>query len=250
MSNRPEEKGALLDNLWLLIGLSLVAGLVQGTSGFGFGLVAMGILVLVMPIQDAAVVVGIIALFSASLNLWTVRHHIPWKDSWPVLVTALPAGAVGIYLLTVLDVELLKAGVAIMIIAGCIVALLAPKGAVIHRAFPWAFIIGLVGGLFGGALGTGGPPIVLYTLLRGWNKAECKAVMSIYFVLLGVERVVLFLLNGVATPHNLRLGVILLVPAMLAVFIGTRVFHRMNNQVFRYVVLALLTATAVNILVT
>lgn len=210
----------------------------------------MGVLVLVMPVQDASVIVAIIALFSASLNLWTVRHHISWRDSWPVLVTALPAGAVGAYLLTILDANVLRAAVAMMIIAGCIVALLAPKGAVIRRAFPWAYLIGLVGGLFGGALGVGGPPIVLYTLLRGWDKGECKAVMSIYFVLLGFERVTLFLLNGAATPHNLRLGVILLVPAMLAVFLGTRIFRRMNNQVFRYAVMVLLAATAVNILLT
>jgi len=239
----------LSDSLVLLI-VILVASLIQGTAGFGFGLFAMGILTAMMPVTDAAVIVAILGLVTTTVNVWTVRREIPWQELWPVLVTAVPATALGVYLLKTLDAQILRSAVAVMIFAGCAVTLWSPHKTRLHKAMPWAYLSGAVGGVFGGGINMGGPPVVLYSLLRGWDKGVAKALMSSYFFVTSVIRVAGQILSGLATPALIRQALLLTIPTLIACFFGTWLFSRMSNRVFRYAATALLVGLAIRLLLT
>lgn len=228
----------------------LIGGLIHGTVGFGFGLFTMGTMTLLMPVADAVSIVSVINLSSTLLNLWTLRDHTDWPESWPILWTALPTTILGVYLLRNLNGDILRAGVAAMILMGCGVTLWSPHKARIHKATPWAHLSGLVGGLFGGALNTGGPPVVLYTLLRGWDKSKTKSVMSVYFIGTGILRVALLIGTGIATPDRLQQSLIVLLPALSTAYLGTRIFRQMSTPVFRYAVMGLLAALAMRLILT
>ena len=236
-------------DIWTLIAIAVGAGLVQGITGFGAGLFSTGLLALIMPIPQATVIVTIISLASATLNLWSVRHDLVWADAKPLLLISLPASVLGVYLLTKLDPSILRTGVAVMIIIGCAVTLWSPKTR-IHRPFPWAYITGFIGGIFSGALNMSGPPIVFYTLLRGWNKTESKGLTSIYYLASTLLRVTLLIAMGIATGEIIQKGAILTIPALLGAYAGTHIFRRMSNQRFRYAATALLMGLAVKILLT
>jgi len=238
-----------LADIWTLIAIAVGAGLIQGIAGFGSGLFAMGLLALIMPIPQATVIVAIIALTSATLNLWSVRHDLVWADAKPLLLISLPASILGVYLLTKLDPSILRTGVAVMIIIGCAVTLWSPKTR-IRRPFPWAYITGFIGGIFSGALNMSGPPIVFYTLLRGWNKTQSKGMMSIYFLASTLLRLTLLIAMGIATGEIIQKGLTVTIPAALGVYAGTHIFRRMSNQRFRYAATALLAGLAVKILLT
>lgn len=231
----------------LLILLGALSGLVSGITGFGSGLVLMGTLVAVMPVQQATVIAAVLAVVLAVTNLWSVREHIPWREILPTLVTGVPSVAVGIYLLTALDEAALKVGIVVIIVAGCAVVLWSPKGRVFTARW-LTYAAGVVSGLFNGALGTGGPPLVLFTLLRGWDKERCKAYMSALFLLLGAFRLVLLTTSGVATREALGQGLLILVPVIGAWYLGKAIFQRMSTRWFRYAGVALLMAMAVNLL--
>jgi len=234
----------IVDNVALLVGVLFAAGLVCGITGFGFGLVAMGILVAMMPVQDATVIVCVASLLISVLNAWTVRQSIRWREIGPLLVTAIPAVGLGVYLLTRLDTHVLQMGVAAMILAGCAVTLWSPRRALVHRPFPWAYAAGALGGTFGGALGTGGPPVVLYALLRGWDKSGTKSAISMFFVLSNLWRLALLTATGVARKEMIETGALMLIPVMLASYLGTLIFARLSTPVFRYAVMALLVGLA------
>lgn len=232
----------------LLLGVILAASLIQGTAGFGFGLFSMGILAVMMPVADAAVIVAILGLVTTTVNVYTVRREIPWRELWPVVVTAAPATAVGVYLLATLDPHILRAAVAAMILVGCAVTLWSPRKARLRRAWPWAYISGAVGGVFGGGINMGGPPVVLYSLLRGWDKGVAKALMSSYFFVTSVIRVAGQVVTGIATPALIRQSLLLTAPTLLGCLLGTWLFSRMSNRVFRYLATALLVGLAIRLL--
>ncbi|MHB1296599.1 MAG: sulfite exporter TauE/SafE family protein [Anaerolineae bacterium] len=232
-----------------LIGIVALAGLVSGIAGFGFGLVAMGVLIALLPVVEATVLVAVIGLFCAMLNLWTVRDRLVWRETWPPLVTTLPVQILGVYLLSVLDGTVLKAGVAVMVLFGCLVMLWQPKGLHLEAGGPWPYLVGVLGGVFGGALGMGGPPIVFYALLRGWDNATCKAVMSAYFSVTSLWRVGLLVVAGLATGPLLLKGLALLVPALAGLYLGTYIFRRLSVRLFRYAAVVVLAAMSVNALV-
>jgi uncharacterized protein len=231
----------------LLLAIILAAGLIQGVSGFGFGLFAMGVMALIMPVTDAVVIVAIVTLSSISLNLWSVREDIPWRDTWPIILGAIPTTIVGVLLLRNLDSSTLRIGIAVMILGGCAVSMWHPDRAMIHRAFPGAHIAGFVGGLFGGALNIGGPPVVLYSLLRGWDKGEAKGVMSAYFFVTGVLRVVLHIAAGTATWPLVRQSLLLIIPTVAASYLGVLIFRRLSNRAFRFAITGLLVFLAVRV---
>jgi uncharacterized protein len=233
-----------IDNMALLVGVLFAAGLVCGVTGFGFGLVAMGVLAAMMPVQQATVIVCVASLLIAALNAWTVRQSIRWREIVPLLVTAIPAVGLGVYLLTRLDTRVLQMGVALMILAGCVVTLWAPRRALVHGPAPWAYLAGALGGTFGGALGTGGPPVVLYALLRGWDKMGTKSAIAMFFVISNVWRLVLLTATGVAKREMIETGALMLIPVMLASYIGTLIFARLSTPAFRYAVMVLLVGLA------
>jgi uncharacterized membrane protein YfcA len=234
----------LVDNTALLVGVLLVSGLVCGVTGFGFGLVAMGALVAIMPVQDATVIVCVASLLISMLNAWTVRGAIRWREIAPLLVTAIPAVGVGVYLLKRLDAQVLQMGVAAMILAGCVVTLWSPRRALINGPVPWAYMAGALGGTFGGALGTGGPPVVLYALLRGWDKSGTKSAIAMFFVISNLWRLALLIATGVASREMMQTGALMLIPVMLASYLGTLIFARLSTPVFRYAVMVLLVGLA------
>lgn len=235
------------DTLTILM-IILLSGLIQGITGFGFGLFAMGAMVLIMPVRDATVIVAMLSLGSAALNLSSVWKHIPWRDAWPIVMPAIPATIAGVLMLQVVPTAVLKAGVAVMILAGCAVTFWHPARPLVSRPNPAAYLTGIVGGVFGGALNMGGPPIVLYTLLRGWEKTEAKCIMSAFFLLTGALRVATHALTGAATWPLIRTALLLLIPALAATYAGVYVFRRLSTTTFRYAAAGLLVALAVRVL--
>lgn len=234
-------------DLLVLVGILFAAGLVTGVTGFGAGLVAMGTLALLMPVAQATVIVAVIAFFSSALNLWTVHREVVWRETWPVLATALPANILGVYLLKRLDNAVLRSAVGVAILMGCGAMLWSPQRFKLQRAWPWGHLAGLVGGVFGGALSTGGPPVVLYTLLRGWDKGQAKGLLASYFTVTGLWRLILLIAAGVATPQTLAQGFLALVPALGASYVGVWLFSRMSTPVFRYATMAVLAGLALQL---
>lgn len=233
----------------LMAAIAVAAGLVAGITGFGSGLVLMGVLVAIIPVADAAVIAAITAFVTSLLNLWTVRVSMPWRETWPMFAISIPAVAVGVYLLSSLSPDVLRVLVAVMILSGCAVTLWTPPQGLIGAGVGWSLAAGALGGLTGGATSTGGPPVVLYTLLRGWDKAVAKAVMSAFFVVMGFWRLALLITSGLATPESLRLGVALQAPTLIALYAGMWIFRRLSTQVFRYAAMALLGIMAANLLI-
>ncbi len=232
---------------WVIVGVILVASLIQGTTGFGFGLFAMGILAMMMPVPEAAVIVAILGLVTTAMNVGSVWRAISWKELWPVVATAIPTTLLGVYLLKVLNPAILRSAVGVMILIGSAVTLWSPHGARLHKAAPWGYLAGAVGGLFGGAINMGGPPVVLYSLLRGWDKETAKAEMSSYILVTSVIRVAGQIVAGIATPALLERSLWLSIPTVLGCYVGTRLFGRMSNRAFRYATTGILFALAVRL---
>ncbi len=234
----------------MLVGIILLGGLIQGTAGFGLGLFSMGVLVMFVSVGEAVVIVSIASLVSTMLNWWTVRDSLSWHEMWPIFATSLPTTALGIYALCNLDSGILEIGIAIMILAGCAVALWPSRTTRIRDAFPWAYIAGSIGGLFGGALNMGGPPIVLYTLLRGWEKSKAKSIMATYFLMIGTLRLVLLITAGVATEELLIQSIFIVPASLVASYVGTCIFDHMSTRVFRYAATVILVGLAIKIVAT
>lgn len=110
------------------------------------------------------------------------------------------------------------------------------------------WIMGAVGGLYGGVSGVWGPPLIVYLLSIGAEKVETVRVQGVVFFLGAVVLLAAHLQTGLMAGANLWFSTALVGPAMLGQTFGQRVQDRMDQARFRRWTQALLVLTGVNLI--
>lgn len=236
----------------LLIAGAVLAGFVQGVSGFAFGMVSMSVWVWAIDPRLGTVLAVFGGLTGQVLGLFTVRRGWSWPTLWPYLAGALVGVPIGMWLLPRLDVSGFKA------LLGGLLVVLCPAMLVIDRlprigydkgVGRWADgVVGAIGGFTGAVGGFTGAAASLWGVVRGYDKDLHRGVMQNFNLAALVATVAAHAATGALRPALwpalLLVAAAMLVPAML----GARVYHGMSPTAFRRVVLVLLFATGVVLL--
>jgi uncharacterized protein len=244
---RPDAGGVSLD---LALAAVVIAGafLVLGLAGFGNGLVALAFLPLVMSPVDAIVVLTLYTVLASVVIFVPLR-----ADFDPVGLPALLIGSVlgtplGVWVLAALPASTLTRLIGLVLLG--IVALewmgvyperLSGRG--------WALGAGVASGLLGAAVGTPGPPVVLYAAAQGWSPRTIKANLQVFFVVNQAVIMIGYWWAGLLTPQVWRYSALFLLPAALGLVLGMALFTRIDQQRFRRIVFAILFASGLLLVV-
>lgn len=205
-----------------------VAGFVQGLTGFGFGIVAMAILP--MAINDFKTAFAITALNSLIIpfiTLVSVRKGIHIKDSIP-LATAAVVGA----LLGFLFAHFSVGSLMFIRFFGATLVLFSIVDMVMAKAFnrrmpAWTgWPAGLLGGFFGGAFNTGGPPMVAFCYSQPWSKIQIVATLQIAFITATTFRVIIMAGYGYFDQRIMLLTGAAVVPITIGIYFGGKLLER------------------------
>ena len=77
----------------------LLASSFQGVTGFGFGIITVGLLALVMNPKDATILCTLLALINVSQIFWSVRQHFQWSRLATLALGAVVSMPAAVYLL-------------------------------------------------------------------------------------------------------------------------------------------------------
>ena len=116
-----------------------------------------------------------------------------------------------------------------------------------HRARA-EWILGAIGGLYGGISGVWGPPLLVYLLSIGANKNETVRAQGVVFLIGAAVLFVAHLTSGVLTEQTLAFSALLVVPAQIGQVLGNRIQDRLDQTRFRRWTLALLILTGLNLM--
>ena len=239
-----------MDNTWwVLIAGAAVAGLVQGLSGFAFGLVATSIWAWWLPPQLVAVMSVFGALTGQVVAALTTRRPLMWPRLAPLLAGGLCGLPVGLWLLPRLDSVSFQLGVGTLLAVWCPAMLLSGRMPRIQRGGRGAdALAGLAGGITGALGGFTGPLPTLWCTLRGWDKDTLRGVVQNFNLAMLTLTFAGYLAAGAVTrPMLPQLGVVaasLLAPVLL----GARMYTSISPDAFKRVVLAVLACTGVALL--
>lgn len=114
-----------------------------------------------------------------------------------------------------------------------------------HRA---EWIMGAVGGLYGGVSGVWGPPLIVYLLSIGADKVETVRVQGVVFFLGAVVLLGAHLQTGLMDGLNLWFSAFLVAPALIGQALGVRLQDRLDQVRFRRWTQALLVLTGLNLI--
>jgi uncharacterized membrane protein YfcA len=113
----------------------------------------------------------------------------------------------------------------------------------------WAIGAGVVAGVAGGAVGTPGPPVILYTASQGWSPRAVKATLQAFFLVNQTAILVGYWWAGLVTPDVGRATILFFAPAALALVLGVALGNRVDHPGFRRTVFVVLFVSGALLLV-
>lgn len=237
-------------SVWLVvIAGAVVAGFVQGLSGFAFSMVSTSIWIWWLPPQQIVVMAVFGALLGQVVAAVTTRRPLQWRLLGPMVIGGLCGLPIGIGLLPYLSREAFQLGVGLLLAVWCPLMLASKRLPRITVGGRWGDALAGLGGGLSGAFGgfTGALP-TLWCTLRGWDKDTQRGVIQNFNLALLAVTFASYLATGLVKPA-IWPKLMVVAPALLVpVLLGARLYAGLSADAFRRVVLTLLTLTGVSLL--
>jgi uncharacterized membrane protein YfcA len=239
--------GYATDN-WQTLAVSsaaiFLAAIVRGFSGFGFSLLSITAISLILPPREIVPSIFLLEV-AASINMIPgIWREIDWRSlRWLLLgyVVALPFG---VYALALLPEPPMQLAMSIFVLATTIMML---RGFRMQKApTPAATTAtGAASGIFNGAFGIGGPPVVLFYFSTPAAAAVGRASVIAFFLSTDVLGLGWQAHLGLITAQSFVQFLAWLPTLLLGVWVGAHGFRRIDQALFRRIVLWILVALAI-----
>lgn len=219
---------------WLLVFLpGLLAGLVQGLTGFGAAIVMMIFLPQLFSIAQSAAVAGVIMAASVLTLVWRNRHHIHLRQIVIPFIIYASVAAYSVHLGQELDVQLLRRLLGALLVALAIYFSLSKRAAT--QVYPWwlAGIFMIISGFFNGLFGIGGPLMALYFLSLADTTADYLGNLQTFFLIDVIYISTVRVLNGILTPVLIPNILIGMVGAVIGTAIAARILPHLPMKTVR-----------------
>jgi uncharacterized membrane protein YfcA len=228
---------------------AVVAGFVQGLSGFAFSLVAMSFWAWSVEPRLAAALAVFGGLSGQIIAAFSVRRGFDLKLLLPFLLGGLAGIPIGIFLLPLLDVQLFKCLLGGLLVLWCPFMLLAgrlPRVSAGGRLADGA--AGLIGGVCGGLGGFTGAIPTLWCTLRGMEKDAQRSVVQNFNLTMLAVTMAGYVMTGAVKRDMWPMFAIVLPAMLIPTLCGTRLYIGISQATFSRLVLMLLTASGVALL--
>jgi uncharacterized protein len=233
--------------VYLFLG-AVTGGLINGLAGFGTAMFALGFWLQIMPPLQAVSIVVVMSVVSGLQGVWLVRHSVMAQTTRLArfVLPALFGIPIGIATLTIIDPRTLKLSIAaILLLYGGFFTLRATLPKLTRRTPVIDVFVGFLGGILGGAASLSGALPTMWCALRPWPKAETRAVLQPFNVVVLGLTMVTFAFTGVYSTESLKLIAIVLPLSLICAQIGISIFKRLNDDQFRRLVIALMFVSGV-----
>lgn len=236
------------DYVFLIVG-ALAGGFVNGLAGFGTSLFALGWWLQIMtPVQAVALALAM-SVFSGLPGAWVVRKSINLPRLARFLIPALIGIPLGLFLLEWIDPGTLKIIIAIFLLVYAVFFLTRSELPKFSRSTPVIdAAIGFAGGALGSMAGLSGALPTMWLTLRDWTKAQTRAVLQPYNVIVLGISAALLAWQG-AYDRTVLIAMAIALPAtMLAATFGIWAFKQLTDHQFRLLLIGLMLVSGLALL--
>ena len=219
--------------------IAFAASVVLGTVGFGFGLVGSPPMLLFLEAKTTIVIVNSLTAIMAGLILLSTWRHLDLRRSKGLIIGGLAGTPVGVFLLNVAEPGFLRIIIGVVIVVMGLLSLREIR--LPYATFPGSGLcFGFITTFAVTAITIGGLIAGVYAIAQRWPAQTVRASLAITFLISGVTQVTLYAYTGLYSRGTVTM-VALLVPALLVGFgVAGLLVGRLNEQAFRYVVIALI----------
>ncbi len=226
------------------VAIAALSGFVRGFSGFGSALVYIPLISAVYEPRIAAPTLLLIDLVGSAP--FTIRElpRCNWREVVPIIAAAALAVPLGTMALILIDPIVLRWMIAALVLGllGVLASGWRYRG---QPTLPVTAGVGVVAGLGSGAAQIAGPAVIIFWLGGAADAATVRANLMVFFLLMDAITGVSYLAQGVLKSDVVALAVLLGVPFIVSMWIGSRWFHGTSDLAYRRAAYAIIVAAAI-----
>lgn len=226
---------------WPLVTFALIiAGFVQGLTGFGFGMVSMSLLPLILSrpaegvtgLKEAAAISTIFSILATITIFFRHYREYKWRQGFAFLICVCVGVPVGTFFL-----EKANERVLLKVLGGLMVFFAAREFFfnVQPKSMPaWVTVpLGLFSGALSGAFNMGGIPSAAYAYAHPWSRGHIMAFLQIMIASSCALRIGIYKKFGYFDQVPLHYGALLALPVSLALWLGHLALGKISPQHMR-----------------
>jgi hypothetical protein len=217
----------------------LIAALTQGTTGFGFALVAVPPMTILVDPEIVVPALLVQTLMTGTLILIHARKHVRIRRMGLLSLSGVAGVPAGTAILVVLDAEPLRVIIGVIVVAAAL-AMMAGFRKTLRNELVASVPVGFVSGTLGASTGLSGPPVIFFYTNQSLDIREFRANIVAHFQIMNIVAIPIYIYSGLFTDETLLLSAQLL-PATFVGVIGGIVINRwMKEALFRRIALGLI----------
>lgn len=233
--------------LGLFLFAAFLGGFASGLAGFAMGFVVSAVwLHIITPLQTTALVVGY-GLWTQGYGVWKLRHSLNWQSVAPFIIGGAIGVPIGTLMLTYIDAAYMRTAVGLLLVVYGIYGLMQPAFRPVRAGTAGDSSVGFMNGVLCGLTGLPGFIITVWCQLRGFTKDVQRAVFQPVMLAAIVVTAISLGFTSAITVDVVKLYVLGL-PAMLAgLWLGFKLYGKLNDVAFRKVILTLLLVSGLGL---
>ena len=229
---------------------ALAAGFVNGLSGTGYALVALGFWLQAMSPLTAAPLTALCGVMGHLQSLPTIWKGVRWPRLWPMLVAGIVGVPIGTMMLEHVRPSPLKVGVGtVLILYSAWMAFVRRPPIVTGGGRAADAAVGFTGGVLGGMASLSGPAPAIWAQLRGFGKSEQRGVNQPFNMSILLLAVVSAGVAGFLDRTFFLWAAITVPVTLIGARLGLMLYGRIDDTGFRRVILTLLTLSGATLIV-
>ena len=233
-------------DVYIFLFIVLIASILQTSTGFGFSILATPFLLLLFAPFEAIQINLFLSLCISLALIVKIRKDVDYDILKRLVIGSVFGLPVGIMIFLYLNLNHLKLGVGVMILLLTVLLILQMR---IKQNQRKDLVVGGLSGMFTTSIGMPGPPLLLYFSGTDTKKEQLRATTLAFYLWIYLVSFIMQL-SIVGTSKTVWTSILWGLPLVcIGLYLGQRLFYKMNQAVFQIIVYIILLFTGIYTLV-
>ena len=231
----------LLENLVLIVFAVFLGGIVKGSVGIGMSMFSVPIIAFILPPTKAMMLLCFPVIFTNFLQM-DIRKGVGSFRFLPMFLALFLGLLIGGKLILNLSLNFISISIATVIIIFTSLNYFGISLKNIKKANEkiLSVIIGFLSGILGGLTTFYAPPIITFLISINLDKEFFIRTTATMYFFASIPLYSSMLYHGLGNYYDLIMSLVLVVPAIIGQFFGSKIRKKLSNEIFQKLILIIL----------